>query len=110
MALTVRRSNHLARSHPHEIKLTKPRNYQISVAKLELGAERAIIKLPPGAGAVITNYGSGSLLFNQRLVRNYTEKVMVHIILKNAKFFCTCALLRLKGINIGELSLNKKVS
>jgi hypothetical protein len=35
----------------------------------EPGAGGAIIKLPPGAGAVITNCGSGSLLFYQRIGR-----------------------------------------
>ncbi len=31
-----------------------------SVANTEPGVEGAVIKLTPGAGAVITNYGSGS--------------------------------------------------
>ena len=31
------------------------------------GAGAAIIKSPPGAGTIITNYGSGSLLFYPRL-------------------------------------------
>ncbi len=34
----------------------------------------AVINLPLGAGAVITNYGSGSLLYHQRLGRKYIEK------------------------------------
>ncbi len=31
------------------------------------GVGGSVIKLPPGAGAFVTSYGSGSLLFYQRL-------------------------------------------
>jgi hypothetical protein len=33
--------------------------------------------MPPGAVAVMTNYGSGSLIFYQRLEEIFIEKVMV---------------------------------
>jgi hypothetical protein len=42
-----------------------------------VGAGGAVIKLPPGDGAVITNYGSGSLLFYQRLEEIPWKKGMV---------------------------------
>ncbi len=35
---------------------------------------------------------------------------MIAVLLKNAKFFSTCALLRLKGKNVQELFLHKEVS
>jgi hypothetical protein len=47
-----------------------------SVAGPDPGSETSVIKLPPGAGAGITNYGSesGSLLFYQKHTRDFILK------------------------------------
>jgi hypothetical protein len=45
----------------------KNSNILSSVAKPEPGARNDVIKLPPVAGAIITNYGSGSVTLEKTL-------------------------------------------
>ncbi len=47
-----------------------------SVVEPENRESRNEIKLPPGAGAKITNYGSGSFLFTTNL-KKFINKIMV---------------------------------